>query len=90
VPRERHGKHACLLFAFRHGEPMVDIMRREQPEFDVVMLGVVPGEEVAAEGAAVFERAEAAREVGQVLHRLELRLGEGVVVRDVRRASGPW
>ena len=60
------------------------IVRREQPEPDVMMRVVVPGEEVAAEAAPVFERTETAREAGPVLEGLELRLGEWVVVRDVR------
>ena len=72
MPRERLGEHACPLFALRRGEPIVDIMRREQLESGVVMLGVVPGEEVAAVRASVFERAETVREVGPVLYRLEL------------------
>src|SRR5207244_11009089 len=70
--------------SFRRGEPIMHIVRREQPEPDVMMLVVVPGEEVAAEAAPVFERTETVREAGPVLEGLELRLGEWVVVRDVR------
>ena len=47
------------------------------------MLGVVPGEENVTEAARVLDRSEAVGKVGAVLHRLELRLGEGIVVRDV-------
>jgi hypothetical protein len=71
------------LFALRCGESKVDVVRREQPDSDVVMLGVVPGEEVAAEAACVLERTESVRKVGPVLQGLELRFGEWVVVRDV-------
>ena len=41
-----------------------------------------------AVGAGVLDAAEALREVGAVLERLELRLGVGVVVGDVRPAVG--
>ena len=82
--RERLRQHSCALVPLRRGEPVVHIVRREQPEPDVMMLGVVPREEVAAEAAAVFERAETVREVGPILQGLELRLGEWIVVRDVR------
>ena len=84
VLRERLGEHERPLLALRRGEPVVHVVRREQAEPDVVVLGVVPGEEVAAEAARVLERAEAVGEVGPVLQRLELRLGVRVVVRDVR------
>ena len=53
-----------------------------------MVLGVVPGEEDVAVGAGVLDRAEARREVRPVLQRLELRLGERVVVGDVRPAVG--
>ena len=49
---------------------------------------VVPGEEGPAERAGVLERAEAVGELGPVLEGLELGLGEGVVVGDVRPAVG--
>jgi hypothetical protein len=61
MPRERLGQHACPLFALRRGGPVVDIVRREQPDPDVMMLGVVPGEEVAAETAPMLDGAKAVR-----------------------------
>jgi len=48
----------------------------------VAMLAVVPVEEGTAVGTAVLRGAEALGKVGPVLERLELRLGERVVVRD--------
>ena len=49
------------------------------------MVVVVPREELAAEIQGVFETAEAVGEFRPVLQRLELALGERVVVRDGRR-----
>jgi hypothetical protein len=46
----------------------------------VVVLGVVPGEELPQECTCVLERGEALGEGGAVLEGLELCLGEGVVV----------
>ena len=74
VPRERFGQHTRALFALRFGKAVVDILRRKQPEPDVVMFGVVPGEEVLAMLARVLDRTEALGEVRPVLHGLELRL----------------
>ena len=45
---------------------------------------VVVVEETAAEQAAVFQTAKAAWEFRAILHRLELGLGVGIIVRDVR------
>ena len=83
MTRERIGEHPRALFMFRRGESQVHVVRREQSQPDVMMLGVVPGEEVAAEAAPVLDRAEPFRKVGPVLQGLELRLGERVVVRDM-------
>ena len=47
------------------------------------MLGVVPGEEGLAEGPGLLDDPEALRKLGPVLERLELRLGERVIVGDV-------
>ena len=69
------------------GETVVHVMRGEEAEADVVLLAVVPGEEVAAEAARVFESPEALGEVRAVLERLELGLGERVVDRS--RAGVP-
>src|SRR5947209_20517938 len=85
---EGFGQHLCTSLSLRGGEPVVHIVRREQPEPDVMVLGVVPGEEVAAEAAHVLERAEALRKVGPVLHGFELRLRERVVVGDVGTRVG--
>jgi hypothetical protein len=49
----------------------------------VAVLVVMPGEEGATVRPCVRDAAEALRAFGPVLHGLELRLREGVVVRDV-------
>ena len=53
---------------------VMDIGGCHQIEAGVVMFMVVPGEEVLAEAAGIFNGAEAVREVGPVLHRFKLRL----------------
>ena len=52
------------------------------------MLVVVVVEETAAEQPAVFGGTKTARKLRTVLHRLELGLGVGIVVRDVRSGVG--
>jgi hypothetical protein len=88
VLRERVGEHACALLALRRREAVVNVVRGEQPEPDMVVLGVVPVQQVAAAAARMLGRAETVRELGPVLQGLELRLGERVVVRDVRPRVG--
>jgi hypothetical protein len=62
------------------------IVGRQQPKSAVMVLGVVPREEVVAVGAGVLDGAEPPWEGGPVLQRLELRFGEWVVVGDVGAA----
>ena len=66
------------------GEAVVDVVRGQEADAAVSMLAVVPVEKGAAMGAAVLRGAEALGKVGPVLERLELRLGERIVVRDAR------
>src|SRR3954447_4450411 len=54
----------------------------------MMMLVVVPGEELLAETARILNRAEAVRVFGSVFHGFEVRFGKGVVVGDVRPAMG--
>ena len=65
------------------GEAMVDVVRGQEADAAVSMLAVVPVEKGAAMGSTVLRGAEALGEVGPVFERLELRLGERIVVRDV-------
>ena len=87
VGRGEHGRarRDALL-----GQAVVHVGGRQQAEADVMVLGVVPGEEDVAVGSGVLDRAEALRERRAVLQRLELGLGERVVVRHVRPASASW
>ena len=62
------------------GEAVVDIVRGQKADAAVTVLVVVPVEERAAVGAAVLGGSEALGKVGPVLERLELGLGEWVVV----------
>ena len=50
----------------------------------MVMLLVVPGEELPAEATGLFERAKAVREVRPVFQRFEVGFRVGVIVRDMR------
>src|ERR1035438_9402468 len=54
----------------------------------MMMLGVVPGEEVLAESACVRQGAEVVWETGPVFQSFELALREGIVVGDMRAAVG--
>src|SRR5437879_6528179 len=67
---------------------LVYVGRCQEPEGRVMVLGVVPGEEDVAVGSGILDRAEALRERRAVLQRLELRLRERVVIRDVRPGMG--
>ena len=49
----------CALLAFGRRQAIVHVVRRMESEADVVMLGVVPGEEIAAEDTSVLDAAEA-------------------------------
>src|SRR4051812_17180718 len=77
--REHHGSRGQALF----GKAMVHIVRSEQPNAGMVMLLVVPAEEVSAEATGVLDAAEALRKPRPVFECFELRLREGVVIRDV-------
>jgi hypothetical protein len=57
--------------------------RREEGQAAVVVLGVVPSEQRAADLTRMLERAEAVGEVGPVLEGPEVGLREGIVVADV-------
>ena len=61
-----------------------EFVRAEFAEGNVVVVAVVPVEEVATMPLCVGEVAEAVGEVRPVLERLELRLGKRIVVGDVR------
>jgi hypothetical protein len=65
-------------------EAVVYVVGREETDAAVAVLAVVPGEEVDAVRSCVLRRSEAFREIGTILEGLELRLGERVVVGDVR------
>ena len=56
--------------SLRRGAVM-DIVRREQCQRNVMMLEIVPVEEVVAECAWIFQRAEARGEIRAILKRFE-------------------
>ena len=51
----------------------------------MTMLEVVPGKEALGPGASIGLAAKALGIIGLILQGFELRFGEGIVVRDVRR-----
>jgi hypothetical protein len=57
-------------------EAAVHVVRRHETDAAMVVLDVVPAEEVDAESASVLDAAEAVGEIGPILQRLELRFGE--------------
>jgi hypothetical protein len=61
-----------------------DIVRREEREPRMVMVLVVPGEEILAPPPCVREIAEATRIVGLILCRAKARFRERIVIRDAR------
>ena len=71
----------CLV-----GTALMDVARGEVGDATVAVLGVVPGEEAAAENDGVIDDDELARERRMLLHRLEVRLREWVVVADLGTA----
>ena len=64
----------------------MNAVRRHESDARVPMHGVVPGKERLTVGARILSAPEAHGEVRTVLHRLELRLREGTIVRYVRPA----
>ena len=63
-------------------------LRGQQPETGVMVLGVVPGEELLAEAASVFLGAKSVRELRAVLQGFELAFRKRVVVGDVWATVG--
>ena len=72
----------CLCLA------VVDSRRSHVADARMAMAVVVPGEELLTVGARVFDAAKALREVGTVLERLELRLGERFCLATVSAING--
>ena len=68
----------------RGGAAVVDVGRREIAEAAVMVQVVVPREQIAADAARVFERAEPVRKLGAVLQGPELRFRERIVVAHAR------
>ena len=68
----------------RAGAAVVDVGRREIAEAAVMVRGVVPREQIAADAARVFERAEPVRKLGAVLQGPELRFRERIVGAHAR------
>jgi hypothetical protein len=80
----RRDVHGGALIPSFLSEFTVHVERRQEPDPEVPVLHVVPVEDHLAVAARMLGRAESPGEVGSVLLRLELRLGVGVVARDVR------
>ena len=74
------------------GGAVVDRGRGVQPDPGVAVDVVVVLEERRAEASRISDRPKPGRERRAVLQRLELRLGEGVVVADMRArmAARDW
>jgi hypothetical protein len=68
------------------GLSIVDLIRGHEADADVVVVLIVPGEEVAAELPGVFDAAEALWEPGLILQGLEVAFRERIVVGGVGSA----
>ena len=68
------------------GLAVVDGCRCHQAQAGMAVLVVVPGKEALAETARILNRSKAVRVSRAVLQSFEVRLREGIVVRDVRTA----
>ena len=70
------------------GLPEVDLIWRHQADTCVVMVFVIPSEEVTAEGAGRVDALEPFREFWMIFQCLEVGFREGVVIRGMRYAVG--
>ena len=82
------GEHRLPGSQYRGGLTVMDHRWRQQTQAPVVVLVVLPLDELAAELQAVFDAGETVGELRLVLHRLELALRERIVVGDVRPTVG--
>jgi len=67
---------------------MMNNSRCHETDSRVPVFVIVVVEEAAAEQASILDGTETTRELGAILQRLELRLGVGIVVGDVRSRVG--
>ena len=77
-------KHERTLVADLLGSAVMHVCWRQQAQPRVVVLIVVPVEEIDTETTRIFDAAEAFWKVRPVLERLELGFRIRVVVRNVR------
>src|SRR5207247_28400 len=80
----RRTRPACVMtdFEYRGGAAVVDVGWREIAQPAVMVRVVVPREQIVADGAGVFDRAEAIRKLRPVFERAELRFRKRIVVAD--------
>ena len=88
VCREGDVQGVGALLKQRVGVAVMNRGRCHEADARMAMAVVVPGEELLAVRACILDTAKARRKVGTIFEGLELRLGEGVVVRDIRAAVG--
>jgi hypothetical protein len=79
---------ASAILAALLGAAVVDVVGCVQPDAAVMVLAVVPGEEIDAVRARVLDAAEALGEVRAVLQRFESSLGKRVVVGSSTSSRG--
>ena len=65
---------------------VVDRLGRHEADTGMPMLGVVPAEELLAVSSGILDTAESSGKLGAVFQGFELRLGEWIVIRDIRLA----
>jgi len=77
-------EHDLAFGIARFGKSMMHVVRSHEPDPGMPMFIIVPSEEIHTVHPGVLDGVEVLREIGPVLHRLELRFRKWVVVGRVR------
>lgn len=73
-------EHGLTFFDDFHCHAVMQHLRGQHGDAAVTVFLVVPGKELSAEGAGIFDGAEAFRKLGAVFHGFELAFRVGIVV----------
>ena len=65
---------------------VVDCRGCHEADAGMVMFAVVPGEELLAVGSGILDTAKSCGKLGAIFQCFELRLGDRIVIRDIRPA----
>ena len=79
-------QHALTIFNDPGRPSIMDILGGEKTQSQMIVPGIVPGEECLAKGPGILNGAEPFRELRPVFHGLELRFG----VNQLPASAGSW